>query len=158
MNNQDMDPRRWPKAGCFFQVCLGIFVIGLLVAIAIPDFIKPVSYKQNNAKANLDTVFAAQVAYFSEYNTYAGGDNCFELLGWAPEGQNLHAYFCGGDFIESTRIYQPPSLSCALALPASSATGFTICASGNIDRDLTLDEWIINDAKQLTNVINDIGN
>ena len=39
---------------------------------------------------------------------------------------------------------------------ATSATGFTAVARGNIDDDSTCDEWSVNDARDLTRTIDDI--
>jgi hypothetical protein len=40
-------------------------------------------------------------------------------------------------------------------LSAASARGFTIMASGNIDKDETCDVWMMNDAGKIEHVIDD---
>jgi len=142
------------------ELFLVLAVLGILAAIAIPDFLVKGCGSAKNAegKTNLGAIFTTQVAYFGEYGTYAGGKDCFKLLGWAPEGETLYAYYCGDDVIAPTKgDPDPPAVPCSVVMPASSATAFTICVSGNIDRDVTQDEWVMNDGKVLTNTVNDVG-
>jgi hypothetical protein len=47
-------------------------------------------------------------------------------------------------------------VNAAPALVATVVTGFTAGARGNIDDDITCDDWIINDLRVLTNTVNDI--
>ena len=67
--------------GCLLLMVLIAFVI-ILAAMAVPHFVKYSSPgKQAEPKTNLGAIFTGQVAYFGEYNTYAGGKNCFDLIG-----------------------------------------------------------------------------
>ncbi|HUT53746.1 MAG TPA: hypothetical protein VM658_10160 [bacterium] len=144
-------------SGCSFLpwmiVVFLLFIILLLAAIAIPDFMKFQS-KGNciMAKPNLRSIFEAQEKYFEEHHGYAGGKNCFEELKWKPDCKQLYTYYCGEDKILCTRCKEEcltPNLS------AASARGFTIMASGNVDNDPGCDVWTINDAKVMKNVIVD---
>jgi len=157
MNNRNVVEKKKSYGSClitFFGCCL---VVGILAAIAIPDFLKFCApAKQSEAKTNLGAIFTTQVSYFGEYGTYAGGKDCFARLGWSPEGETKYTYHCGGDTINPTRRGVAPT-ACLAYPPVSSKRAFTVCASGNIDHDATVDEWIMNDAKVLTNVVNDIG-
>jgi len=141
------------------EIIVVLTIIAIIAAIAIPDFLKfQRRQKSSEVKTNLGAIYVTQMAYFADHKTYAGGKNCFDLLGWSPSGLTQYAYYCGDDVIAPT-WGAPPELAvpCTITGAATSSTGFTICASGNIDRDKTQDEWIINDAKVFTNTVNDVG-
>jgi len=110
--------------------------------------------RQSEAKTNLGAMFTVQVAYFGEYNTYSGGENCFANGGWSPEGDTRYSYYCGDDVIYCTK---PGCDLCSGAdiEPEVSQTGFTVYAVGNIDRDSVCDVWTMNDTKMMVNVVND---
>lgn len=130
-------------------------LLGIATFIAIPDFLKtshhpPVQYE---AKRNLGAIFTAQVAYFGENGAYAGGKDCFELIQWAPEGENRYSYYCGGDVLKNTKGDECPIPDVKHGVSDSS---FTVMAVGNVDKDPTCDVWIMNDAKVIKVVVNDL--
>ena len=104
--------------------------------------------RQSEAKTNMGALFTTQVAYFGEYGTYAGGPNCFEDLGWGPEGETKYTYWCGGDFIAPTKPGAEIQ-ECVNVRAVSSRDGFTMCAAGNIDDDDVIDTWSMRDSKNL---------
>jgi len=159
MNNRNVVEKKKSYGSClitFFGCCL---VVGILAAIAIPDFLKFCGrgHGQSEAKTNLGAIFTTQVSYFGEYGTYAGGKDCFARLGWSPEGETKYTYHCGEDAINPTKKGTTPT-TCSVTAQATAPYAFTVCASGNVDRDATIDEWVMNDAKVLTNTNNDGGN
>jgi hypothetical protein len=106
---------------------------------------------QGEAKTNLAAIYTMQVSYFGEYDKYG---LTFKDLEWEPQGESRYAYFVGKDVIQPTLggPYQlPPGVKSEVT-----AKGFTIIAVGNIDGDPTLDVWMINDAKILKNLVNDV--
>ena len=131
-------------------------VMLVLVIIALPDFLKysgPPPTKQSEAKQNLKAIFTTQVAYFGDHDTFASGPDCFELLGWKPEGKTRYSYYCGESEIKCVRCERDcryPNLS------AISAEGFTVMAAGNVDKDDDCDVLTIDDAKNLLNIQNDV--
>jgi len=127
------------------------------MAILIPNLsLFSPSNLQDEAKTNLRSIFTTQVAYFGDYYTYAGGGTCFQDLGWSPAGDTIYTYYCGGGVIPPTKRGVAPCPG-VKDLAATSGFAFTVMAAGNIDRDPTCDVWIMNDAKVLTHVVNDIG-
>jgi hypothetical protein len=106
---------------------------------------------QREAQRNLSAIYTSQTAYYGEYSTYS---HTFTGIGWGPEGQNYYSYFMDGDSIQSA--VGGPFSAPFWAAPATSQFGFTIIAVSNIDCDLTVDVWSINDFHILSNVSDDI--
>jgi len=137
------------KGFTLIELMIVVAIIGILAAIAIPDFLKfQAKAKQSEAKTNLGAIFTAQVAYFGENNTYGGGPNCFTNIAWGPEGQNAYTYFCDSHTISSLKP-QPMTYGTPTNCCNSTNLGFTAGASGNVDSDTNEDWWTMNDAKIL---------
>ena len=144
------------KAFTLIELMIVVAIIGILAAIAIPDFLRfQAKAKQSEAKQNLGSIFTCEVAYFGEENTYG---NTFNLISWAPEGETMYNYYLSADTI--ARLKGSTGDCSAAQDLGTSATAFTSCATGNIDsdEDPRCDIWTINDSKQLENPMNDVVN
>ncbi|MFP2906983.1 prepilin-type N-terminal cleavage/methylation domain-containing protein [Pyxidicoccus sp. 3LFB2] len=72
------------------ELMIVVAIIGILAAIAIPNFIKfQARSKQSEAKANLKGLFTSQKSYFQEKDRYSG---IAGAIGFAPERGNRYAY------------------------------------------------------------------
>jgi hypothetical protein len=81
-------------------------------------------------KSDLSSIFTSQVTYFGEEDTYASS---LQALGWVPEDGARYTY----------------------TMVEASATHFLARAEGNIDKDPTIDVWVINEERELKNTVND---
>jgi type IV pilus assembly protein PilA len=149
------------------ELMIVVAIIGILAAIAIPNFIKfQARSKQSEAKVNLKAAYTAQKAYFSANDTYS---EYVSNIGFFPERGNRYVYDLGGNNsfqprgsaiipaegatkvwtgIElDTFKYGGTSPSAAwVAAPnvvAGASGKFTATASGNIDNDTDYDNWSI---------------
>lgn len=67
------------------ELMIVVGIIGILVAIAAPNFSKYQSKaRQSEAKIALSAIYGAEKSFYSEYSSYATG---LDAIGYAPEGQ-----------------------------------------------------------------------
>jgi type IV pilus assembly protein PilA len=147
------------------ELMIVVSIIGLLAAIAIPNFIRfQARSKQSEAKASLKALFGAEKAYFQEHDRYS---TLVVEAGFSPERNNRYAYILDPSRLEDSRsgtisstattataisadvfkgYSDPPvqALTCGGTLGLSNGTQtFTGEAVGNIDTDATNDVWSI---------------
>jgi type IV pilus assembly protein PilA len=84
------------------ELMIVVAIIGILAAIAIPNFIKfQARSKQGEAKANLKSLFTAERSLLQERDRYSAdlGD-----VGFAPERGNRYAYQLGDAWLSRATV------------------------------------------------------
>jgi type IV pilus assembly protein PilA len=72
------------------ELMIVVAIIGLLAALAIPNFIKfQARSRQSEVKSNLKALFTAEKSYYGDKLAYCTG---FDTIGFAPERGNRYLY------------------------------------------------------------------
>ena len=96
-------PRRASQLGfTLIELMIVVGIIGILSAIAIPNFIRfQAKSKQSEAKANLKVIFTAQRSQFQEHDAFA---TLVTALGFSPERGNRYWYQLGAGTNENRAV------------------------------------------------------
>ena len=160
------------------ELMIVVAIIGILAAIAVPNFQKyQAKSRQAEAKNLLSGIYTAEKAWNGEWSSYSTD---FGHIGFQPDGDlrydvgfgatfdtvpgnysgrgaNSHrttAGFCGANPECAIQSIIAPNAPVAAAV--ATATGFIAEANGDVDGDTDQDQWRINEAKAITVLNNDL--
>lgn len=85
--------RKDSRGFTLIELMIVVVVIGILAAIAIPNFFKYMAKsRQAEVKTNLKGIFTVEMSYFTENNSFASE---FTTLAWLPVGPYRYTTWAG---------------------------------------------------------------
>jgi type IV pilus assembly protein PilA len=109
-----------PDGFTLVELMVVVAIIGLLSAVAIPNFQKyQARAKTSEAKLQLSAVYTAEVSFFSDYNIY---HSCLNYMGYDPSNERANRYY-------TTGFSAVPTIN-ATALQNATNSGLVIGAAG----------------------------
>lgn len=138
------------------ELMITVAILGVLAAITLPLYNNYLTRaRQAEPMSQLAGIYVAEISFYGEHIRYSD----FLEIGFSLAGQSLRYTYraqrttlVGGVVTPGTIQIITPSSGVATAentvvAAASSASGFTATATANVDADLQLDQWHVNDVR-----------
>ena len=128
------------------ELMVVVAIIAFLAMIAVPNFNRFLAKaKRAEAYMNLNSIYAAEKAYYAEHGKYSDILNGEGGIGWKPEGKTYYTYGFAGAEGRNHFIGKLGSSGAQLQGSRADKNGFVAVAAGDIDGDgdadvVTVDE------------------
>lgn len=121
------------------ELVIVVAIVAFLSMIALPSYTRFMARaKRTEAYANLNTIYAAQKAYWAERGTYTTQLLGTDGLGWKPEGSCTYTYGFPGTQGVNYIVGRGGDVS-GLSSARADQNSFLVIATADIDGDGTFD-------------------
>lgn len=143
------------------ELMVTVAVVGILVTIATGGFLSyQAKSKQSEAKINLGSIGGMALSYKAENDSYsqtpAGAAVTLDDLGWLPQTITRYRYFYNGVAAVGTPTVIDAGVDYSDPGSAAADNTFTATAVGNVDSDLSSDQWLYDQNRSFTILQNDV--
>jgi Tfp pilus assembly protein PilE len=128
-----------------------VAIIAIMAVIAIPNFLSFVSKtRRSEVKSNMSAIYKAEISYFGENDTFSPS---FAEIRWVPQGIAYYTYTLGVEEWGKDNTANPRPAS---VVPVANDNAFLAFGWGNIDTDIVVDIWNVDERKTMVNDVSDI--
>ncbi len=136
------------------ELMLVVAILGILATLATGSFLSfQAKSKQAEAKTNISSVAVTAVAHKAEYGTYVTD---WLGLGWQAHGTTRYRYWYNGLAAAGTPSTAEAGVNYGDPGSAVTVDSFIVGAVGNIDSDVSTDQWLYDNNRVFTNLQNDV--
>ena len=139
------------------ELMVVVAIMAFLAMIAVPNFNRFLAKaKRAEAYMNLNSIYAAEKAYYAEHNTYSDILSGEGGIGWKPEGKTYYTYGFAGAEGKNNFVGKLGATGAQLQGSRADKQGFIAVAAGDIDGDGDVDIITIDENNNIVIVHDDL--
>jgi len=136
------------------ELMIVVAILGILATLATAGFLSyQAKAKQAEVKTNLGAIGELALSYRTEHDTYVTN---WASIGWQPNMITRYRYWYNGGAAVGTPTAPEAGVSYADPGSVAAIDTFLAGAVGNIDNDVSTDQWFYNEGRSFINLQNDV--